>query len=60
VASDAEGKGIHVIRDHSKYKEWEFIYTLRINSTGQVTLPQQIPGLQQPQQQQQQQQQPGR
>jgi len=29
VASTAEGKGIHVINDHSKYKEWEFYYDLK-------------------------------
>jgi hypothetical protein len=29
VASNAEGKGIHVINDHTKYKEWEFVYDLK-------------------------------
>jgi type II secretory pathway pseudopilin PulG len=29
VASTAEGKGIHVINDHNKYKEWEFYYDLK-------------------------------
>ena len=29
VASTAEGKGIHVINDHAKYKEWEFVYDLK-------------------------------
>ena len=29
VASTAEGKGIHVVNDHSKYKEWEFVYDLK-------------------------------
>ena len=29
VASNAEGEGIHVINDHKKYKEWEFIYDLK-------------------------------
>jgi type II secretory pathway pseudopilin PulG len=33
VASTAEGKGIHVINDHSKYKEWEFIYDLKKDKT---------------------------
>jgi hypothetical protein len=29
VASTADGKGIHVINEHNKYKEWEFIYDLK-------------------------------
>jgi hypothetical protein len=29
VASNAEGKGIHIINEHSKYKEWEFVYDLK-------------------------------
>jgi hypothetical protein len=29
VASTAEGKGIHVVNDHAKYKEWEFVYDLK-------------------------------
>jgi hypothetical protein len=29
VASTADGKGIHVINEHAKYKEWEFIYDLK-------------------------------
>jgi hypothetical protein len=57
VASTAEGKGIHVVRDRSKYKEWEFIYTMRTDSTGQPILPQQLPPGASPQQQPQQQQQ---
>ena len=33
VASTADGKGIHVINDHSKYKEWEFVYDLKKDKT---------------------------
>jgi hypothetical protein len=33
VASTAEGKGIHVINDHAKYKEWEFVYDLKKDKT---------------------------
>jgi hypothetical protein len=33
VASTAEGKGIHVVNDHTKYKEWEFIYDLKKDPT---------------------------
>ena len=33
VASTAEGKGIHVINDHTKYKEWEFYYDLKKDKT---------------------------
>lgn len=29
VASNADGQGIHVINDHNKYKEWEFVYDLK-------------------------------
>jgi hypothetical protein len=29
VASTAEGKGIHVVNYHTKYKEWEFVYDLK-------------------------------
>jgi hypothetical protein len=51
VASTADGKGIHVVRDRSKYKEWEFIYTMRTDSAGRVVLLPQLPGMpQQPQQ----------
>jgi hypothetical protein len=33
VASTAEGKGIHVVNDHDKYKEWEFVYDLKKDKT---------------------------
>jgi hypothetical protein len=33
VASTAEGKGIHVVNDHTKYKEWEFIYDIKKDKT---------------------------
>jgi hypothetical protein len=33
VASTAEGKGIHVVNDHAKYKEWEFVYDLKKDKT---------------------------
>jgi hypothetical protein len=33
VASTAEGKGIHIINDHAKYKEWEFVYDLKKDKT---------------------------
>jgi len=33
VASNAEGRGIHVVNDHSKYKEWELIYDVRKDKT---------------------------
>jgi hypothetical protein len=33
VASTAEGKGIHVINNHSKYKEWEFVYDVNKDKT---------------------------
>jgi hypothetical protein len=54
VASNAEGKGIHVINDHSKYKEWEFIYDIKNDkqALGGAVLPQQqlpaTPGLASP------------
>ncbi len=57
VASTAEGKGIHVVNDHTKYKEWEFVYDIKKDPTvmgaGGVAQQQQI------QQQMQQAQQPG-
>jgi hypothetical protein len=68
VASTADGTGIHIIHDHTKYKEWEFVYDLKNDKSvlGQQQQLQQLQqnGLQQqqqqqqPQQQQQQQQQP--
>jgi hypothetical protein len=33
VASTAEGKGIHVVNDHTKYKEWEFVYDIKKDKT---------------------------
>lgn len=33
VGGNADGKGIHVIKDHSKYKEWEFIYDIKNDKT---------------------------
>jgi hypothetical protein len=33
VASTAEGKGIHVINDRTKYKEWEFVYDIKKDKT---------------------------
>jgi hypothetical protein len=33
VASNAPGKGIHVVDDHTKYKEWEFVYDLKKDKT---------------------------
>jgi hypothetical protein len=33
VASTADGKGIHVVNDHAKYKEWEFIYDVKKDKT---------------------------
>lgn len=33
VGGAAEGQGIHVINDHSKYKEWEFIYDIKNDKT---------------------------
>ena len=57
VASTAEGKGIHVVNDHTKYKEWEFVYDIKKdkNVVGAAGVAQQ----QQVQQQMQQSQQPG-
>ena len=58
VGGAAEGQGIHVINDHSKYKEWEFIYDIKNDKTaigaGAVMQNQLLQ-----QQQQQNQQQPG-
>jgi hypothetical protein len=52
VASTAEGKGIHVVNDHTKYKEWEFIYDLKKDPTvigaGGVAQQQQIQQQMQP------------
>jgi hypothetical protein len=33
VASTAEGKGIHIVNDHTKYKEWEFVYDIKKDKT---------------------------
>ena len=33
VGGTADGEGIHVINDHSKYKEWEFIYDIKDDKT---------------------------
>jgi hypothetical protein len=33
VASYAEGTGIHVVNDHTRYKEWELIYDVRKDRT---------------------------
>jgi type II secretory pathway pseudopilin PulG len=33
VGGTAEGKGIHVVNDHTKYKEWEFIYDIKNDAT---------------------------
>ncbi|HTW64932.1 MAG TPA: hypothetical protein VME17_09970 [Bryobacteraceae bacterium] len=33
VASTAPGKGIHLVNDHAKYKEWEFVYDLKKDKT---------------------------
>jgi len=58
VGGAAQGDGIHVIKDHSKYKEWEFIYDIKDDKTaigaGAVMQNQLLQ-----QQQQQNQQQPG-
>jgi hypothetical protein len=54
VASTAEGKGIHIVNDHTKYKEWEFIYDLKKDKTVIGAA-----GVAQQQQVQQQMQQPG-
>jgi hypothetical protein len=48
VASNAEGEGIHVINEHSKYKEWEFVYDLKNDKNMTGGLQQQIPGQQIP------------
>ena len=57
VASTAEGKGIHVVNDHSKYKQWEFVYDLKKDKT--VVGAAGVNAQQQMQQQLQQGQQPG-
>jgi hypothetical protein len=43
VASNAEGKGIHKINEHDKYKEWEFVYDITKDKTalGGAVIPQQ-------------------
>ena len=43
VASNAEGKGIHKVNDHNKYKEWEFVYDVKNDKTalGGAVIPQQ-------------------
>jgi hypothetical protein len=33
VGGSADGIGIHVIKDHSKYKQWEFIYDIKDDKT---------------------------
>jgi hypothetical protein len=33
VGGSVDGKGIHVIKDHSKYKEWEFVYDIKNDKT---------------------------
>jgi len=33
VGGTADGQGIHVINDHSKYKQWEFIYDIKNDKT---------------------------
>lgn len=33
VASTADGKGIHMVNDHAKYKEWEFVYDIKKDKT---------------------------
>jgi len=60
VASNADGKGIHIINDHSKYKEWEFVYDIKKDKTvvgaagaaAQQQLQQQIQQMTNPQQSQ--------
>jgi hypothetical protein len=52
VASTAKGEGIHLINDHSKYQEWEFIYDLK-NDKSSAGLQQQQQQLMQMQQGQQ-------
>jgi hypothetical protein len=56
VASTADGKGIHVVNDRTKYKEWEFVYDIKKDKSvvGAAGVAQQ----QQVQQQMQQSQQP--
>lgn len=60
VGGTAEGQGIHVINDHTKYKEWEFIYDIKNDKTaigaGAVMQNQLLQQQQQQNQQQQQQQ----
>jgi hypothetical protein len=51
VASTADGLGIHVINEHNKYKEWEFIYDLK-NDKSALGQAQQLQQLQQMQPQQ--------
>lgn len=59
VGGTADGQGIHVINDHSKYKEWEFIYDIKNDKTalgaGAVMQNQLLQQQQQQNQQQQQQ-----
>jgi hypothetical protein len=57
VASNADGQGIHIIGDRSKYKEWEFIYDLK-NDKSALGQQQQLQQLQQQQLLQQNPQQP--
>jgi len=62
VGGSAPGEGIHVINDHTKYKEWEFIYDIKNDKTaigaGAVMQNQLLQQQQQQNQQQQQQNQP--
>ncbi len=39
VASNAEGEGIHVINEHKKYKEWEFVYDLKNDKSALGAVP---------------------
>jgi len=59
VGGAAEGKGIHVVNDHAKYKEWEFIYDIKNDATAVGQGAVQTQQLMQQQQQQNQLQQPG-
>ena len=63
VGGAADGQGIHVINDHSKYKEWEFIYDIKNDKTaigaGAVMQNQLLQQQQQQNQQPQQQSSPG-
>ena len=63
VGGTAEGQGIHVISDHTKYKEWEFIYDIKNDKTaigaGAVLQNQQLQQQLQQNQQPNQQAQPG-